>query len=114
MSDGRTSPGGGLLGAVATYTAARLGLLAAIAAGLVLLDVPLLVALLVAIVLSLSLSFVLFRGLRTRLNAEIAAARARRVAERARLRASLRGEPADDGSATPVHRTFEEGSSAEK
>jgi Flp pilus assembly protein TadB len=85
--------GGGLSRALFVYTAARLALLAGIAALLVLATVPLLVALLIAIVLSLSLSLVLFRRLRDRLTVELAAVRSRRRAERERLRASLRGDP---------------------
>lgn len=86
---------GGVAATAAAYTAARLGLLAAVTAVLVLAGVPLLVAAMIAVVVSLSLSFVLFRGLRARLGAAVLESRSRRDAERARLRASLRGERAD-------------------
>jgi hypothetical protein len=86
-------PGGGVGRAMISYTAARIGLLVAIAAVLILLRVPALVAILIALVVSLGLSLVLFRGMRARLDEELAAARARRREERARLREALRGDP---------------------
>ncbi len=89
--------------AVAWYTLARLGLVAVIAALLVLAGVPLLLALLVGLVVALPLSMVLFRGLRARLDAAIAEVPARRAAERSELRARLRGDAPDgpEGAAGP-------------
>jgi uncharacterized protein DUF4229 len=91
--------------AIARYGAARLGLVAALSALLVLVGVPLLVAIMVALVVALPLSLVLFPRLRRDLDAALAEAGARRKEQKARLRAQLSGEragwdrsePAQDG-----------------
>ncbi len=82
----------GLAATVALYALARLGLLALIAALLLMAGTPFVIALLVALIVALPLSMFVFRGLRTRLDVALAAARARRGEERAALRARLRGE----------------------
>lgn len=85
-----------------TYTLARLGLLVAVVAVLVLLDVPVLVATLIGLVVAFGLSQVLFRGMRGRLEEELAASNARRRAERERLRGALRGNGnGEDGGTEP-------------
>ena len=76
----------------ALYAGVRLLLIAAIAAVLTVVGLPLLVALLIAIVAALPLSLVLFRGLRARVAQETEAATAGRRERRAALRAQLRGE----------------------
>ena len=83
----------GLAATVALYALARLGLLALIAALLLVAGTPFVIALLVALIVALPLSMLVFRGLRTRLDVALAAARARRGEERAALRARLRGGP---------------------
>ena len=83
----------GLAATVALYALARLGLLALIAALLLVAGTPFVIALLVALIVALPLSMLVFRGLRTRLDVALAAARARRGEERAALRARLRGAP---------------------
>lgn len=91
--------------AIARYGGARLGLVAALSALLVLVGVPLLVAIMVALVVALPLSLVLFPRLRRELDAALAEAGARRKEQKARLRAQLSGEqagwdrsePAQDG-----------------
>jgi Flp pilus assembly protein TadB len=83
---------GGLAKDVVLYTLARLGLIAAVAAVLVVVRVPLLVALAVAVVVALPLSMVLLRGLRTRVGAGLARRSARRSEVRRQLRAQLRGD----------------------
>lgn len=82
----------GLPAVVARYTLARLGLLAVIAAPLLLAGVPLVISVLVGLIVALPLSMVLFRGLRIQLDAALAEVSARRSAERAALRARLRGD----------------------
>lgn len=83
------------------YTAARLLLLVAIAAVIVIagqlfgVDVPTVVALLFALVIALPLSYVLFAKLRVRVNEGIAAVDAKRRQDKARLRARLRGDAAE-------------------
>ncbi|WP_344873511.1 DUF4229 domain-containing protein [Allokutzneria multivorans] len=77
---------------IALYTVARFGTVAAVAALLVLVNVPLLVALLVALVVALPASLVIFKGLRVRVATGLAEAGERRRAERAAFRAELRGE----------------------
>jgi hypothetical protein len=99
MTQPSTARQPGLATTVALYTAARLGLLAAIAALLVLAGVPVLVAVLVGLIVALPLSMVLFRGLRGRLDAALSATRDRRSTERDALRARLRG---DSGAESPV------------
>jgi hypothetical protein len=94
----------GLAATVALYALARLGLLALIAALLLMAGTPFVIALLVALIVALPLSMLVFRGLRTRLDVALAAARARRGEERAALRARLRGNepepPAGSAEAT--------------
>jgi fatty acid desaturase len=85
----------GLAAAVALYTAARVALVAFVAALLVVTGVPFVLALLIALIVALPLSMVLFRGLRTQLDSALSTARERRAREREALRAKLRG----DGSA---------------
>lgn len=74
------------------YLLARLGLVALVAALLVLANVPLLVALLVGLVLGMPLGMLLFRRLSARVTKGLAERGERRKAERARLRAELRGD----------------------
>ena len=91
--------------AIARYGGARLGLVAALSALLVLVGVPLLVAIMVALVVALPLSLLLFPRLRRELDAALAESGARRKEQKARLRAQLSGEqagwegsePAQDG-----------------
>jgi membrane protein implicated in regulation of membrane protease activity len=85
----------GLAVTLGLYTLARLGLVAVVAALLLLAGVPLIIAVLVALIVALPLSMVLFRGLRGRLDEALAAARERRARERAALRARLRGDDGD-------------------
>jgi len=85
-------PAPGLLPAVGLYALARLGLLAVVAALLMLAGVPVVVALLVALIVALPLSMVLFRGLRSRLDTALAESSQRRAVEREALRSRLRGE----------------------
>ena len=104
----------GLAATVGLYTLARLGLVAVVAALLLLAGVPMPIALLVALIVALPLSMVLFRRLRSRLDAALAQATARRAAEKAVLRARLRGDadvpedsaraddPATDGGPSDV------------
>jgi len=82
----------GLPAVVARYTVARLGLLAVIAALLLLAGVPLVISVLVGLIVALPLSMVLFQGLRIQLDAALAEVNERRSAERAALRARLRGD----------------------
>lgn len=93
----------GLAATLALYTAARVGVLAVVAALLTLTGMPFLLALLIALVVALPLSTVLFRGLRARLDTALAQRGARRREQRDALRAELRGDAgAADGSAGPV------------
>jgi Flp pilus assembly protein TadB len=87
-----TGPQPGLAATVGLYTIARAGLVALVAALLLLAGVPLVIALLVALIVALPLSMVLFRGLRARLDEALATARDRRRRERDALRARLRGD----------------------
>ncbi|GAA4424730.1 DUF4229 domain-containing protein [Actinokineospora soli] len=80
---------------IAVYTAARIALVAAVTAVLLLFDIPLLVSLAVAIVVGFPLGILLFRGLNARVTAGLDERRADRQAERHRLRAQLRGEETD-------------------
>jgi hypothetical protein len=89
------SPGAHLGRDLALYTGARIGLVAAVTAVLLLFGVPLLVSLAVAIVVGFPVGLLLFRGLNRRVTEGLAARGARRGAERDRLRARLRGEDAD-------------------
>jgi hypothetical protein len=84
----------GLAVTVGLYALARLGLVAVVAALLLLAGVPMVLALLVALIVALPLSMVLFRRMRSRLDAAFAQATARRAAEKAVLRARLRGDAA--------------------
>ncbi|MDR6596963.1 MULTISPECIES: DUF4229 domain-containing protein [Saccharothrix] len=79
---------------VTLYIGARLGMVAAVTALLVLANVPLLVALAVGVVVALPLSLFVFKGLRTRVAQGLEAKQAVRRAERDRLRAELRGDTA--------------------
>jgi Protein of unknown function (DUF4229) len=91
--------GPGLASVLVLYTLARIGLLAVVAALLVLAGTPVVIAVLVALIVALPLSLLLFRGLRTRLEVALAASRARRDEQRAALRAGLRGEARDPAAA---------------
>lgn len=82
----------GLAATVALYALARLGLVALVAALLLLAGVPFVIAVLVALIVALPLSMVLFRGLRGRLDGALAQSRERRSREREALRARLRGD----------------------
>ncbi|WP_280334928.1 DUF4229 domain-containing protein [Nocardia wallacei] len=83
---------------LALYTLARLVLVAAIAAVIVVLarllsvDIPLIVALLFALIVAMPLSLVLFKRLRARVNEDIAAVDEKRRTDKAQLRARMRGE----------------------
>ena len=79
----------GLAATVAVYARARLGLLALIAALLLMAGTPLVIALLVALIVALPRSMF-----------ALAAARARRGEERAALRARLRGEEPEPPAGT--------------
>jgi hypothetical protein len=87
-----TERGPGLAATFGLYALARLGLVAIVAALLLVAGVPLLIALLVALIVALPLSMVLFRGLRGRLDAALAQVRERRARERDALRSRLRGD----------------------
>ncbi len=97
MSDGR--PGTRLVVDVLAYAAARLLLVAAVAAAIFgaarllgLDEFPLVVALLLAIVIALPLGIWIFAPLRRRATASIAAVDERRRKDREQLQARLRGE----------------------
>lgn len=77
---------------IALYTAARLGIVAVIAAVLLLVKIPLLVALAVAVVAALPLSMLLLKGLHQRVAAGMAVRGEARRGEREKLRAQLRGQ----------------------
>ncbi|WP_265590308.1 DUF4229 domain-containing protein [Saccharothrix syringae] len=79
---------------VTLYIGARLGMVAAVTALLVLVNVPLLVALAVGVVVALPLSLFVFGGLRNRVAQGLEVKQAARRAERERLRAQLRGDTA--------------------
>lgn len=78
------------------YLLARIGLVAVVAALLMLAKVPFLVALLVAIVIGMPLGMLIFRGLSARVTVGLAERGQRRAEERARLRAQLRGDVPED------------------
>jgi uncharacterized protein DUF4229 len=108
----------GLAATLALYALARLGLLALIAALLIVAGTPFVIAVLVALIVALPLSMLVFRGLRTRLDAALSVARARRGEERAALRAGLRGdepesEPEPAGSAQVLEDRAEPGGTPE-
>ncbi|MEU8896628.1 DUF4229 domain-containing protein [Nocardia sp. NPDC048505] len=83
---------------LALYTLARLLLVAALTAVIVLLakvvgvEIPIVVAALFALIIAMPLSLTLFKKLRTRVNEDIAVVDAKRRADKAQLRARLRGE----------------------
>lgn len=87
-----------LVRSLALYTAARLGLVAVVAAVVVLgarafsVEIPLIVALVFALVIAFPLSLVLFKGLRNRVTANIAAVDEQRRIAREDLQQRLRGE----------------------
>ncbi|MGK8553860.1 DUF4229 domain-containing protein [Nocardia amamiensis] len=93
---------------LALYTVARLGLVVALtavivlAAQLVSVDIPVVVAALFALIIAMPLSLTLFKRLRTRVNEDIALVDERRRRDKAQLRARLRGEepgnPPDAGT----------------
>jgi Protein of unknown function (DUF4229) len=104
----RTSLTGRAAVSVFIYAAARVALMAVLAAaiygigrGLGVREFPIVVALLFALVIAMPLGFWLFGPLRRRATASIDAATERRRRDRDQLRARLRGEtPSDDGSDT--------------
>jgi hypothetical protein len=103
-----TSLAGRAAVSVFIYAAARVALVAVLAAGIYgigrglgVREFPIVVALLFALVIAMPLGFWLFGPLRRRATAGIDAATARRRHDREQLRARLRGEaPPDDGSDT--------------
>jgi Protein of unknown function (DUF4229) len=88
----------GLAATVGLYALARLAVLAAVTAVMVLVGTPFVIALLVGLIVALPLSMVLFRGLRGRLDGALEESRDRRKRERSALRARLRGEGELPGS----------------
>ncbi|MFR9753764.1 DUF4229 domain-containing protein [Nocardia sp. 004] len=88
------------------YTVARLGMIVALTAVIVLVaqvvsvDVPLVVAALFALIIAMPLSLTLFKRLRVKVNEDIALVDERRRQDKAQLRARLRGDdqqsPPDD------------------
>ena len=107
MSNGQSSAGRASL-SVLLYTAARLTLVAVLAAVIYwagrmlgVHDFPLVVALLFALVIAMPLGIWLFSPLRRRATAGLEVATERRRRDREQLRARLRGEaPSEDGSDT--------------
>jgi Protein of unknown function (DUF4229) len=103
-----TSLTGRAAASVFIYAAARVALVAVLAAviygigrGLGVQEFPIVVALLFALVIAMPLGFWLFGPLRRRATASIDAATERRRRDRDQLRARLRGEtPSDDASDT--------------
>ncbi len=94
------------------YTLARLGMVLALTAALLLFRVPLLVALAVSVVVVMPLSLVLLKGLRHRVAVGVEERARQRRARRDELRAQLRGEReeeptdgADDQPATSEERS---------
>jgi hypothetical protein len=107
VSNGQSSAGRAVL-SVLLYTAARLALVAVLAAVIYwagrllgVHDFPLVVALLFALVIAMPLGIWLFSPLRRRATAGLEVATERRRRDREQLRARLRGEaPFEDGSDT--------------
>jgi hypothetical protein len=107
VSNGQSSAGHAAL-SVLLYTAARLTLVAVLAAVIYwagrmlgVHDFPLVVALLFALVIAMPLGIWLFSPLRRRATAGLEVATERRRRDREQLRARLRGEaPSEDGSDT--------------
>ena len=107
MSNGQSSAGRASL-SVLLYTAARLALVAVLAAVIYwagrllgVHDFPLVVAVLFALVIAMPLGIWLFSPLRRRATAGLEVATERRRRDRDQLRARLRGEaPSEDGSDT--------------
>lgn len=99
------SAGGRLARDLVLYTAARLGLVVAVAAVIVFgarlasVEVPLIVAVLFALIIVMPLSMVLFKGLRARVNEDIATVDQRRRRDKEQLRARLRGDDDARGGA---------------
>ncbi|MDR7302378.1 DUF4229 domain-containing protein [Haloactinomyces albus] len=89
-------PGRSLAFDIVLYSAARFGMLAALAAVLTVFGVPLLVALAVSVVVAMPLSLFVFKGLRRRVDAGMAQRAERRRAHREELRAQLRGDRGDE------------------
>lgn len=77
---------------IVLYTVARLGMVAAVAAVLMLVHVPVLVALAVSVVVVMPLSMLVFGRLRRRVAVGMAERAAERRERREELRAQLRGE----------------------
>jgi Protein of unknown function (DUF4229) len=108
VSNGQSSAGRAAL-SVLLYTAARLALVAVLAAVIYwaaarllgVHDFPLVVAVLFALVIAMPLGIWLFSPLRRRATAGLEVAAERRRRDREQLRARLRGEaPSEDGSDT--------------
>jgi hypothetical protein len=85
--------------AVARYGLARLLLVAAVAALLCWLSVPLLLAVMIGVIAALPLSMLLLSRQRAEMDAALATAGARRRAQKAQLRAALRGETVTEAPA---------------
>jgi hypothetical protein len=83
---------------LALYSLARVGLVVAITALLMLFRVPFVVSLAVAVVAGFPVGMLLFRGLNRRVTDGLVARGAAKHAERERLRAELRGETPRDGT----------------
>lgn len=79
------------------YLLARFGLVAAVAAVLVLVNVPAMVAVIIGMVVGFPVGLLVFRRLSARVTAGLAVRGERRAAEREKLRAQLRGEINADG-----------------
>jgi len=107
VSNGQSSAGRAVL-SVLLYTAARLALVAVLAAVIFwagrllgVHDFPLVLAVLFALVIAMPLGIWLFSPLRRRATAGLEVATERRRRDREQLRARLRGEaPSEDGSDT--------------
>lgn len=94
--DSHSAAASGLARDLTLYTLARVCLVAAVAAVLVLCKVPLLIAVAVGLVVGFPLALLLFRRLNARVAAGLARRGAAREAERAKLRAQLRGAQEND------------------
>ncbi len=91
-------PKHGLARDVTLYSLARLGMLAVVAAVLVLLNVPLLVAAAVAVVVAMPLSLLVFGRLHRRVSEGMARRSEQRRARREELKAQLRGEREEEAA----------------
>ncbi|NNH75419.1 DUF4229 domain-containing protein [Nocardia uniformis] len=102
MSDASRTDGAGsrLARNLALYTLARLAMVVVLTAviigvaGLVKVEVPLIVAALFALLIAMPLSMMLLKSLRTKVNQDIAVVDAKRRADKEQLRSRLRGDDA--------------------